>query len=105
MFINQRLGTILVSFLILNPINIEEIITMAMTQGVLGIIIWDHGKEWNGLVMPRELAEKSLDTLNDELASTGRGVPIISRIASQISRQRYCELNESIFIIPHNSVR
>ena len=69
----------------------------------LKIIIWDHGKEWNGLFMPPEQAEKSLDDLNDSLSESGRGVPIISRIASQISRQRYCGLNESIFVIPRRS--
>ena len=66
----------------------------------LRIIIWDHGKEWNGLFMPPEQAEKSLDDLNSSFSESGRGVPIISRIASQISRQRYCGLNESIFVIP-----
>jgi len=66
----------------------------------LKIIIWDHGREWNGLFMPPELAERSLDELNDKMSPSGRGVPIISRIASQISRQRYCGLNESIFVIP-----
>ncbi|MBQ6353032.1 MAG: SpoIIE family protein phosphatase, partial [Lentisphaeria bacterium] len=69
------------------------------------LIIWDHGKEWNGLFLPQEKAEQSLDDLNAALAPHGRGVPIISKIATQISRQRYCGLNESIFIIPRNRTR
>ena len=67
------------------------------------LIIWDHGREWNGLYMPQEEAEQSLEKLNINLMPHGRGVPIISKIATQISRQRYCGLNESIFIIQRNS--
>ena len=63
------------------------------------LIIWDHGKEWNALFLSPQKADQSLDHLNDNLLPNGRGVPIISKIASQISRQRYCGLNESIFII------
>ena len=63
------------------------------------LIIWDHGKEWNGLFLSHQKADQSLDLLNENLLPNGRGVPIISKIASQISRQRYCGLNESIFII------
>ena len=50
--------------------------------------------------MPPDQAERSLDELNSNFAENGRGVPIISRLSSQISRQRYCGLNESIFVIP-----
>ena len=81
-------------------INEYIAIKLCAEERGLKIIIWDHGKEWNGLFMPPEQAEKSLDTLNASFAPHGRGVPIISRIASQISRQRYCDLNESVFIIP-----
>ena len=75
-------------------------IKLCANERELKLIIWDHGKEWNGLFMPPDQAEKSLDELNAHYAENGRGVPIISRIASQISRQRYCGLNESVFIIP-----
>ena len=85
--------------------KLNEYIALKLCAGEreLKIIIWDHGKEWNGLFMPPDQAEKSLDALNDEFAATGRGVPIISRIATQISRQRYCGLNESIFVIPRKT--
>ena len=66
----------------------------------LKVIVWDHGKEWNGFYLEQERAEESLDQLNDSMASSGRGIPIITKIASQISRQRYCGLNETTFIIP-----
>ena len=66
----------------------------------LKLIIWDRGKEWNGLFMTPERAEESMDQLNETMSASGRGIPIICTIASQISRQRYCGLNETIFIIP-----
>ena len=82
--------------------KLNEYIAIKLCAGErdLKIIIWDHGKEWNGLFMPPDQAERSLDELNNNLAENGRGVPIISRLSSQISRQRYCGLNESIFVIP-----
>ena len=84
-------------------INEYIAIKLCAEERALKIIIWDHGKEWNGLFMPPEQAERSLDTLNESFAPHGRGVPIISRIASQISRQRYCDLNESVFMIPRRN--
>lgn len=85
--------------------KLNEYIALKLCAGEkeLKIIIWDHGKEWNGLFMPPEQAEKSLDELNEHFATSGRGVPIMSRVASRISRQRYCGLNESIFVIPVKS--
>ena len=82
--------------------KLNEYIAVKLCAGErnLTIIIWDHGKEWDGLFMQPDQAEKSLDDLNDRFAESGRGVPIISKIASQISRQRYCGLNETIFVIP-----
>ena len=68
----------------------------------LKLIIWDHGKEWNGMIMPPENAEEILDRQNETLAESGRGIPIISKIASRISRQRYSGLNETIFFIPYH---
>ena len=66
----------------------------------LKLIVWDRGKEWNSLSLHRESADQTLDKLNEDRASSGRGLPIISKIATQFSRQRYSGLNESIFIIP-----
>ena len=85
--------------------KLNEYIALKLCAGErdLKIIIWDHGKEWNGLFMQPDQAERSLDDLNKSFSPTGRGVPIISRIASQVSRQRYCGLNESIFLIPRKN--
>ena len=87
--------------------KLNEYIALKLCAGErdLRIIIWDHGKEWNGPFLPPDQAERSLEELNDRGAVTGRGVPIISRIASQISRQRYCGLNETIFVIPRKAPR
>ena len=66
----------------------------------LKLIIWDRGREWNGFMMQQSKAEEKLEELNEQMETHGRGLPIISAIASKISRQRYCGLNESIFVIP-----
>ena len=66
----------------------------------LKLMIWDRGKEWNGELMQKELAEDILDKANANLQGSGRGLPIISTIASQGSRQRFSGLNETIFFIP-----
>ena len=66
----------------------------------LKLIVWDRGKEWNSFSFRRETADQTLDKLNEERSPSGRGLPIISKIATQVSRQRYSGLNESIFIIP-----
>ena len=66
----------------------------------LRIMVWDHGKEWNAPAMTHDAAEEKLDQLNESFSASGRGLPIISKIATQISRQRYCGLNESVFVVP-----
>ena len=66
----------------------------------LKLIIWDHGKEWNGFSLRHENADDELSKLNADLAESGRGIPIMTKIATQISRRRYSGLNESTFIIP-----
>ena len=68
----------------------------------LKLIVWDRGKEWDGLWLTRRHAEESMDHLNRTMADSGRGIPIISTIASRISRHRFCGLNETTFIIPRS---
>ena len=75
-------------------------IKLCASETELKIIVWDHGKEWNGFISHEDTADERLEQLNRDMATSGRGLPIISKIASQISRQRYCGLNESVFIIP-----
>ena len=71
----------------------------------LKIIIWDHGKEWNGFITQTAKADARLDQLNEDMAASGRGLPIISKITSKISRQRFSGLNESVFVIPCRAPR
>ena len=75
-------------------------IKLCAYEDELKLIIWDHGKEWNGFSLRHENADDELNKLNNDLAESGRGVPIMTKIAGQISRRRYSGLNESIFIIP-----
>ena len=57
-------------------------------ENEIKLIIWDHGREWSGMYLPHNKADQSLEQLNIDMLPHGRGVPIISKIASQISRQR-----------------
>ena len=71
-------------------------------ENELKLIVWDQGKEWEGLWLTPGHAEESMERLNQDLAGSGRGIPIISKIASRIARQRLCGLNETMFIIPRS---
>ena len=75
-------------------------IKLCAYEDKLKLMIWDHGKEWDGVLMQKEKAEDTLDWLNEGLLDSGRGLPIISKIASEGGRQRFSGLNENIFIIP-----
>ena len=81
-------------------ISIYIAIKICAYECELKLIVWDHGKEWNGFSLRHENADEALNKLNDDLAESGRGIPIMAKIATQISRRRYSGLNESIFIIP-----
>ena len=87
--------------------KLNEYIAVKLCAGDEGlrIIIWDHGKEWNGLLIAPQQAETTLDELNDVMSESGRGLPIISKIASRVSRQRFSNLNETIFVIPYHKER
>ena len=66
----------------------------------LKLIVWDRGREWRLPPQPRHSADRTLDRLNRQFAPSGRGLPIIAKIASDMCRLRYSGLNESIFILP-----
>ncbi len=67
----------------------------------LKITIWDRGKEWlDESAITRTEAESILDMRNEEVSGSGRGLSIIKKIVSTISRQRHCGLNETVFFIP-----
>ena len=66
MFINQRLGTILVSFLLVNAINIEKIIAVAMTQGVLGIIICPMFDDNLTYMMEKDAEKKNVTVVDND---------------------------------------
>lgn len=75
-------------------------IRLCAGESELKLIVWDHGKEWNGFISETDDVDEKFEQLNRDMATSGRGLPIISKIASHISRQRYSGLNESIFIVP-----
>ena len=83
--------------------KLSEFIAVKLCAGDsdLKIIIWDHGREWDGFITRMDRADEKLEQLNERMTPSGRGLPIISKIATRISRQRCSGLNESIFIIPN----
>ncbi|MBQ9338449.1 MAG: SpoIIE family protein phosphatase [Lentisphaeria bacterium] len=82
--------------------KLNEYIAVRLCAGPdeLKLMVWDHGREWDGLMMPATAAEEKLDRLNEQMSASGRGLPIISRIATHIGRQRFSGLNETVFHIP-----
>ena len=82
--------------------KLNEFIAVRLCAGdnELKLIIWDRGREWNGFMMQQRKAVKKTEGLNEQIAVQDRGLPLISAAASEVSRQRYSGLNESIFVIP-----
>lgn len=64
------------------------------------VTVWDFGREWRFDTSVMRDPDKHLDMLNDSGAVNGRGVAIIQKIASRISRKRLAGLNECTFVIP-----
>lgn len=80
------------------------VLKVAFIPDALKVTIWDRGSQVpsvasNGLLTP----DAQLDLVNEMQLGSGRGLSIISKIASEISRQRFSGLNETIFTIPWKS--
>lgn len=58
--------------------------------------ILDKGKKWTFSTSPATITE-DIWSRNDQFATSGRGMAIIRSIAHSISRNRYRDLNESVF--------
>ncbi|MDY6916316.1 MAG: SpoIIE family protein phosphatase [Candidatus Cloacimonadota bacterium] len=64
------------------------------------LTFWDKGLKWN--LPSREESDEYFAGKND-LDTSGRGVPIIYSLASEISRIRYDEINETKIRVPVNN--
>jgi serine phosphatase RsbU (regulator of sigma subunit)/anti-sigma regulatory factor (Ser/Thr protein kinase) len=60
--------------------------------------ILDKGNKWTFSTSPTSITE-DIWSRNDQFATSGRGMAIIRSIAHSISRNRYRDLNESVFRI------
>ncbi len=69
------------------------------TQKRMTLSFWDRGKAWD-MRTEGMGSDTHIDMLNQRLATSGRGIPIIKKLTSSISRQRYVDaLNETIFTV------
>ena len=75
-------------------------VRLCASDNELKLIIWDRGREWSGFMMQQRKAVKKTEDPGEQMKVQDRGLPLISAAASEISRQRYSGLNESIFVIP-----
>jgi len=72
----------------------------------VSVTVLDRGRLWES----REFeSNEDLDRLLSELsrskAESGRGIPLIRKLAPQISRRHLCGLNETIFIIQRDDAK
>ena len=64
------------------------------------IEVMDHGKSWDYHAgLSGKDADTILDELNEQRAQSGRGVPIILRLAETITRHHYWGLNVTGFLV------
>ncbi|HBJ96388.1 MAG TPA: hypothetical protein DDZ11_08180, partial [Lentisphaeria bacterium] len=85
----------------------EEIIVLhliCLPKTGLRITVWDRGSKWDFHQQEEPGTELSpdekLEQLSDAHAVSGRGIPILQKLAPSIVVHRWSELNETIFKIP-----
>ena len=80
------------------------VLKVMVVPGRIYVNVIDHGRFWD---YQEGLSGKDADTILDELNEqrnlSGRGLPIILRIAETITREHFWEINETTFIIPEAS--
>ncbi len=80
------------------------VLKIAMIPEGLKVTIWDRGEQWSGNALSNATDPDSLlEHVNEQQSGSGRGLLIISKIASEISRHRYSGLNETIFIVKNDT--
>ena len=73
-----------------------------LDSGELQICVWERGRKWRHHLPenPSGSPDERLEELSRSLASNGRGIPILQKIASSIATRSWCGLNKTIFRIP-----
>jgi serine phosphatase RsbU (regulator of sigma subunit)/anti-sigma regulatory factor (Ser/Thr protein kinase) len=74
------------------------LVDMLISDDKVELVILDKGKKWTFSTKPATITEEIWDE-HDKFATSGRGMSIIRSIACNIRRNRYNELNETIFLI------
>ena len=80
------------------------VLKLAVLEDGLKVTIWDRGAQWSD-EKPRNVMDldAQFEQINEDQSGSGRGLLIISKIASEISRQRYSGMNETVFIVSKDS--
>lgn len=77
------------------------ILRVRVFAGRIYVNVIDHGKFWD---YQEGLSGKDADTilneLNEQRNLSGRGLPIILRIAETITREHFWGINETTFVVP-----
>jgi anti-sigma regulatory factor (Ser/Thr protein kinase) len=74
------------------------LVQIKITDKDVIIKILDKGKKWSFNTSPVPISE-DLWNKDEQFATSGRGMTIIRSLASEISRNRYNDLNETVFKI------
>ena len=80
------------------------VLKVAVLNEGLKVTIWDRGVQWTE-EMSRDVSDldAQFEQINEDQSGSGRGLLIISKIASEISRQRYSGMNETVLIFSKDS--
>ena len=80
------------------------VLKIAVIPEGLKVTIWDRGEQWSGNAISNAAdPDALLEHVNKQQSGSGRGLLIISKIASEISRHRYSGLNETVFMVRSDS--
>ncbi len=80
------------------------VLKIAVIENGLKVTIWDRGKHWSeNTATPTSNPDMLLEQVNEQQSGSGRGLLIISKIASEISRHHYSGLNETVFIVKNDT--
>jgi serine phosphatase RsbU (regulator of sigma subunit)/anti-sigma regulatory factor (Ser/Thr protein kinase) len=74
------------------------LVQIKIAENEVIVKILDKGKKWSFNTSPVPISE-DLWNKDEQFATSGRGMTIIRSIASEISRNRYNDLNETVFKI------
>ena len=77
------------------------ILRVVVAPGRIYVNVIDHGRFWDYQAgLSGKDADTILNELNEQRNLSGRGLPIILRIADTITREHFWGINETTFVVP-----